>query len=249
MGVYVFIAIWSVLIGAFVLQNRNRSYEKNRKSYMFLLSCVLAIIMGLRATTVGQDTLSYKNMFDTVSSIPIDMLFNISSYSSKIGYVLLMKVCSYIVNDYFFFQIVVSVLFCIGISKFLLDHGRDMLLITMVFLGCGFYLSAFNVTREAIAVVLVVNAFTAIEEQKWKQAVILFLLAISIHLTALSFLWGVVIYIFKDKEWIIKWAPIITMIVGLGYEIVIELASKFFPMYFNYYKNYTKKKKVPVKSF
>jgi hypothetical protein len=194
--------------------------------------------MGLRNVSVGVDTSSYMQMFNNVSNMSIGEIFSYNAFFDKIGFVLLMKLCSSVVDNYFFFQLVISFCYCFGMKRFFEKSGMDIFPVSIIFIGSGLYLGAFNVCRELLAVMLLVNGWNYLLEKKYKKMAALYIIAISIHVTALCFVFASAIYWLKDHKYFFRIAPIIIGIVGGAYRVLIYYAAKFFPINHNNYGNW-----------
>ena len=90
------------------LRNGKLSINHNQQLYMILFALGCMAVMGFRSDAVGYDTVTYEYYYSIVVSTPIsNILSNFYFQSLEFGFVLLMKICSYISSDYFFFQFIV----------------------------------------------------------------------------------------------------------------------------------------------
>lgn len=134
-------AALTIFIIAFIIITDIDEYYHRRSDknvFLFVTFSACALVMGLRADSVGADTGTYHKMFDYVAQTPVHLLVREFYFESmEVGYVLLMKLSSFVVNDYHFFQFVASTLFCLLAAKFIKDNSYNYKLLTIIFLGTG----------------------------------------------------------------------------------------------------------------
>lgn len=235
MIVYVVLIVYVLLIGLFYSQN----VKHNKKIFCFMLFIALFFIMANRDLSVGVDSLSYYRIYLNVERAKWSQILNYKPYYPLMEFIIIMKICSIIVSNFFFFQAVVSVLYCAGMIKFIYDNCSNLFLSSIIFISCGLYLGAFNISREMLAVMIMINGWTLLSKDKYKGSIILFLLGVAMHFSSLVFALGFFAYFIINK-WskLVKIAPPMIIIAGIFYENLIELAQKYFPIYSNYYTNH-----------
>lgn len=102
-----------------------------------------------------------------IENVSFKEMISETIYNRRICYMALMKIISFLGGNYFVFQFLISIIFNYCVYKFISKNTQNPVLATSVFLGCGFYLSAMNVQREAIAVVLILRAWDLVNEKKY----------------------------------------------------------------------------------
>ena len=160
----------------FIFEGQNSKFfgfndlKFKRKIFLLCFFSAASLIMGFRGLTVGTDTAEYCEIYFYITQKSWTQIF--SSYGVftqfEIGYAILMKLSSCICDNYFYFQFLVSVLYCLGMACFFYSDTNDILCKLIVFLGIGVYFRAFNITRQAFAVMLLVNSWKALKNQKKK---------------------------------------------------------------------------------
>ncbi len=213
-------------------------FNRNKKIYMILFSFCCILLMGFRNDTVGYDTATYKNYFTIVEYTPIKVILGDFYFQSmEIGFVLLMKICSYILSDYFFFQFIVSALYCSGMARFIYRNSQNCIFASFIFLGTGLFLTAFNAQRQMLAVMLVVNSWDYFASKQYIKMLLLLTLAITIHTASVTFAIAYFIYFFRKNRIVYLFFVAGIAISIFYYDKVIDFAIQYFPMYNNYYSN------------
>lgn len=234
---YIILIVWMIVCYVLIIKNRRFNVEKGKKFFYIFFFVGCTIVMALRSESVGVDTQRYAQLFEMTKSVTINDMLQVSTYNRRIGYMLLMKLSGSMNGSYYFFQMVVSILFNYCSYKFISKNCESPFLAVSVFLGCGFYLSALNVARETLAVVIVLCAWNLLQEHKNIKALLLFIIAFSFHTTALVFLIAYLIYMIKDKQWVLRLLPIGVLAAAINYKTIIDFAAVYFISYDNYYKN------------
>ena len=231
--VYIFLVSWVIVCGIICFR-----YDKNYNVRFLVLSALcLVAIMGLRSLSVGVDTSTYSEYYYSVSNLSMkDIVSSFYTQSMEVGYCIFIKICSLIVKDYFFFQIVYAVIFTALIAKFLYDNSTNIFISLIVYLGIGAYLLSFNISRQMLAVAIVINGWTYLKKRKIVLALLLYALAISIHITAISFIIGYLIYVLRNKKVVMRVIPLIIVLLSLNYKWLLNIFynnSTLFKSYFH----------------
>lgn len=194
--------------------------------------------LGFRTVSVGVDTETYRILFDIISNTDFTSILS-GSYAStmEIGYALFMKICSLIINDYYFFQVVYSIIYCSLFARFILKETDNIYIGVVVFLGIGLFELPFNLARQILAVALVSNGWISFKNRNWKSLVLFMILAFLCHKTAILFTIVYILYFFRNNKLFIRLTPFIIAILVLTYEKWIKFGEVIFGGYGNYYSN------------
>lgn len=228
------------LAGLVFLQRRFPSEGSARQERWFtgIVFFAAALLMGLRGLTVGVDTLSYYNVFEAVRALSFA---DIGAESSILGvewfYLFLMKVFSVCGLNYFIFQVVVAFLYCFGMRRFILKSASNSFLATALFFGINLYLTAFNITRQLLAVMILANAWIVLTEGKNARFIAMVFIAALFHKTALLFFVVAIVFSFRQRKWLVRYlVPLFVIALLTNYDMILEIAS-IFGLYENYLKN------------
>lgn len=231
--------IGSALKNGFVLRSQSLSDENNsigmiRKEtrWMFFFMIICALVMGARAETVGEDTQRYMSYFNYVTSLPWESIrLGAINTGLDIGYVILMKGISLIYNNYYFFQMAISLFICVGFAYFIIKNKIDTAIGVSVFLGNGLFFAAFNTTRQSCAMTILLIAWSLLQEKKYLRVMLLTILAISIHMSAILFLIAMIIFVFRKHKFIYWIVPGSTILIGLLYRQLLSFLAGILPQY------------------
>ncbi len=207
-----------------------------RKIFLFSFFFIAILIMGFRALSVGTDTAEYKSIYFYVTQKNWQQVFKTYGIFTQfeIGYAVLMKFCSMICDNYFYFQFVSSIIYCTGMAVFIYSDTDDMIMRLFVFLGIGIYLRAFNIARQAMAIMLLMNCWKALKKKKTNLSVVLYVLAITCHSTSIVFAVVYLVELFKGKKKIVYALPFVLFIFVICAKPLISVIIELFPKYAGY---------------
>ena len=235
--VYIGLVFW-IIISSIICFGNHFDVNRNRKVFVILVFIVMCLIMAFRSVEVGADTSHYKAIFDLINNTSFrEITSNFYTYSMEIGYALFMKVCSLIYEDYYFFQVVFSVLFSILAARFVLEESDNIFIGVIVFLGIGVYTTTFNVARQMLAAMLVTNSWLFLKKGEKKKSILCVLVASTFHISALIFTVAFAIYFFRHNKRIIRLIPLIIVIGALNFSKLFLFITRYFTYYHNYYAN------------
>jgi len=170
----------------------------NSKKYFCILVFVLfSLIQGLRGNTVGNDTSNYIKFFELSKNMSFTDIFLMRHWVIEPGYGLLMKICSIIHFSPQMFLLVVAIIINGGLMYFIYKNSDNPFISVIIFMGVEFFTLSFTALRQMIAVILILNSYKFIKQQKIVKFILMVLLAASFHKSALIFL---PIYFLKDLK-------------------------------------------------
>ncbi len=210
-----------------------------RKVFVLFFFLLASLVMGFRDLTVGLDTNEYRNMWLYVTEQSYSTIF--SKYGIftgiELGYALLMKVCSVVFNNYYYFQLLCAIVFCLSTATFIYSDVEDIEMRILIFIGIGFYLLAFNVMRQLIAVMLIMNAWKLFDKKKYLPAFALYFFAVLLHSTAIFTIVIVPVAHFTKSQKFVNACPFALFACALLCAPLILAVVEFFPKYSEYILN------------
>lgn len=237
--IYYSLLLWVFIAGALCFCNTGKvNFKKNKMLFLLLSYIAIIFVLGMRNQTVGVDTKSYYAIFNKVSTVSFSELVKSYYYLTiEVGYVLLMKAVS-IFGNYYLFQFIVAAIACILFAKFIADNMQNYFLGIILFLGFDLYLLLFNISRQMLAVALIVNCWSCLNHRKKSKALVLFIFAGMMHTTAWLFVVIYLVYLVRNNRFIIRLLPIIGAIIIFSYRIILDKVATIVPHYANYYGNH-----------
>ena len=234
--VYVVLYIWLWMCGLLLL---GKSSDKRKRVFLFLFFTGCALVMGLRSYEVGIDTHNYYSGFYRISNMTFSEIFKLNH---DVGFSLIEKLFSLVAGNYYFFQFVMSMMYCYGMAYFIYYISNkylygELFSLCFIFLGLGMYLYTFNVFRQMFAAMLVVNSWILLDKGKLVKAAVLFVFASTIHISSIVFALAYMLYFLSRKhKWMAYVLPIGLIIIYFNIEPIINLAVSigFFEQYSEY---------------
>lgn len=234
--IYLLLVVFAYLLGFFLLRNKRISRPQN--VYVLAFMAVCGIIMGLRKVSVGVDTMSYQRFFNMVSEMDLSALFSRPYHNAvETPYLFLMKLCNMLGGNYYCFQFLISMIYCMGMGWFIKENCKSPFLGIIVFLGMQMFLQPLNITRQMLSVMLVVNGWTCLKQNRKIRATVLLVLAVCFQTSALVFFVAYGLYFFRKNGRVLRIVPLIGVLVALNYRLLIKLVSILIPKYHTYYTN------------
>lgn len=226
------IYIFSLLIFIFLSIVLKAYYEINqRKSQIliiFTFIVIFGVLAGIRHFEVGTDTKLYSSLF--LSSGMNSTWENIAT--SKYPVYDLYSSVLYRVNDNPQIMIFVNSLIIIcsvgySVKKLSLQPYTSCILYITLY----FYFNSMNISRQYIAMGLLLIGVTFLLDNKIKHYFIIYVLAVLVHSTAI---FGIVFYLLYRIKWTSKKFVILVILGGILPSILdklLQLYVSFFPYY------------------
>lgn len=192
---------------------------KKTQQLALLISClILWFFMAFRHVSVGVDTQFYSYVFTQFPDIPFHKVFTAVTYATpqrnwtfdfEPGYRLLNKLVSLFSDSPQAITIVNSTLIIGLLYLFIRRESPNFLLSVWLYLTLGIYQTEMNVTRNAIAILIVYNAMSYARDRKFRIYLAWCLAASTIHMAALLFI--PVYWLFHN----VKFTPKLTLMLVL----------------------------------
>lgn len=145
----------------------------------FVILFFLAFITAFRADIIGNDTISYINKYNVIASNGIG-----SISSMEIGYQILCYLFAVVGFDAHSFITIVSFVLYLFVWLFIKKYSSNPLFSVVLFFSMFFSFFASGI-RQSIALVMCLYAYQMIKDKRKRRAVLLILIASTIHTSAL----------------------------------------------------------------
>ena len=163
------------------------STKSNQLKKIFLFSIFLFAFLysGLRGKTVGLDTALWNSIFDNIVQNGLAELPRNTEVEK--GYMILNYLLGAIGLPSQSVIILGSAVICFSFYNIIKKYSKNYALSSLIFISTIFTVTM-NVSRQYIALAFLLYAFDAIIQKKQKKAILLILLATSMHYSAIIFL-------------------------------------------------------------
>lgn len=182
----IFNCILCLFIICFYLITHIDSKNKETKDKLFLIITffVLFILVGTRAMNVGNDTLSYLDLFKKSSIFKMSILDS-NTYYEK-GYLIFNVLLSYISSSSRFFMFAMSLIFNYAVFKFIKDNSKNYLLSVLMYINLLFFYQSMTMMRQFLALsIVLLFSFKYVKEKNLVKFLISIIVASLFHSTAL----------------------------------------------------------------
>lgn len=228
MTIYIILYITNIIAGIVFIPY----FKKGKTLYMLFTFLQLALLGGFRGITVGTDTAAYHDIFYKVQET--NTLKGLWEIREEFGYVLLNKLVAILGGGPQLVMFVTSAFIAGGFLIFITHNSDDIFFSVLLLLSLMLYFTSFNGIRQYMATVVLLNAYIFLKRKKLLPYLILCVLAISFHKTALLF---VPFYFINLVKWNQRRVIIllITIFVLTAFSsLLIDLVVKILPQYRHY---------------
>lgn len=195
---HVFTTISIVLLGLFLSLLKNENALKIRKVYLYIVSAILILESGLRGLSVGDDTLTYSNSFESIKRIPWTDIFQPVSFFARNsyedrdpGYDLFQKIFQIFSDDYRVYLFFIAIIFFTSLFHFLSKNTfglYELILAYLIYCTLFYYFFSITGIRQTITTTIALYCSKYIKEKKILKFGIPILLASFIHSSVLIIL-------------------------------------------------------------
>lgn len=241
MLIYYLLLIYIVFLYSVFL---NKKVLYNKKYFLFCAFFAIALIVGLRGVSTGEDTHHYLEVFDLVSKASWKTVltsiggFQISIWGERVEYLfaLLNKIISIFTNDGQIMLLIVSLLTMHLFARFIYRNISDhVFMSTFVFLCNGLFMASFNGIREMLAIAIIINAYDYIKNKHYRTATIIAIIAFFVHMSSIVMIPFFVVFTkVKNYKKGIRYMTLICMLLLVAIPVIPQLVIYLFPKYSAY---------------
>lgn len=193
-----YLVICILMLYPLSISNAGNISEKSTKRLSLEIACIILwFFMAFRAISVGVDTKFYSYAFTQFADIPFKDTFSAVTYATaeeswgfdfEPGYRLYNKLLSYFSNSPQMITICNSTIIILLLYNLIKNKSPDYLLSIWLYLTLGIYQTEMNVARNAIAILIIYNAFTFVWRKQFFKYALCCILAACFHKTAILFI-------------------------------------------------------------
>jgi hypothetical protein len=180
MNLYLFFSIYFIII----LISRYFIYNIKIHTffYIFTFFSLLFLFSVLRRLDIGNDTLSYKKIFDNVILLGIN-----TNPEIERGFLFFVYLFTLFSKDYYSFIFLYSAIIYLALLFFISKYSTNKF-ITILLFFLLFFSAYFNLFRQILAISIAFYSFESARKGKWILFVSSFLIAFTFHSSSLIIL-------------------------------------------------------------
>ena len=228
--------------------------KNSRKRLVWMAFCgaFLALLIGFRGESVGEDTRSYLNIAEYAHNLNWSQVFasfpksaySITDYGGGYYYVnkietLFLAFCKLIADIFNSEQLVLVFMASItvfGFFYFIWENSRNKYFSVYVFL-CEFaFMNSFNISRQMMAMSIGINTYTLLRKKKTAKAIVLLLISTMIHTSAIIYALLFFLFWVKDFNKFLKLIVVGSCIAPFLVPVVKWIVARTFPYYLGYFE-------------
>lgn len=215
---FIFISVYfiSILIISKIRICNNCAINKKyrmRKTQIFIALLPALLLLAFRSENTGQDLMTYKLEYFNMQNINFSVSWLLYHFSKREPIYLIIETLTGVISNWNFqVLIVITSLFqfVFMYKVFCKQKMRDInIVVPFAFFLCFVYIRSFSMIRQAMAMSVMLYAYTFLEERKYSKYWLYSFVAIGIHYTAFI---SILVY-FWAKEDKLKIFKRISMIV------------------------------------
>lgn len=200
-----------------------KELQKKKKIFVILQCIQWILISGLRAESVGADTVAYVWLFDMHKDMSWQDVFEqfrgyysgeASAVSIEPGFLLVEKVVATIWDNQVFYRFVIASIFMSALGRFVYKNSDDPFLAFMLYAGLFYNMFSLTGYRQVLSVAVgILWAYEYIKQRKFFKFILVVLLASTFHRSTLIF---IPFYFISQKKITAMYAvTVITGIIGM----------------------------------
>jgi len=165
-----------------ILTFKNNS-DKRQKVFLIIAVSILFLLVALRDESMGNDTIKYLDLYSKCAKEKWNMHIFGGYYEP--GYLVFNILLSYISPSRRFFMVIMSFLFNVAVYRFIKNNSKNYLLSILAYIGLLFFYSSMTMMRQFLAMSLVLESIRFAQEKKLIPFIIIIILALTMHSTAI----------------------------------------------------------------
>lgn len=222
--------LFSIPCYALLFQYVVRSDKKRNLFLCCIVGFQLFVTAAFRDVSVGGDLENYIPAYEHISKSSWDNLLLIPF---ETGYVFLNKIVSFITAEIRLLLIVISGYIVWGYIHAIYRNSLMSWLSLFLFIAMGFFTESLSMLRQAIAMVIILSGLKYVEERHFGKYVLVVILAMTFHLTAVATL---ILYpFFKLKLSVGNFIMLITacglFMLTIGRNLLDYFINNFYTLY------------------
>ena len=248
MTVYIILALLIALFSLYPYSKHNSI--RSRIVFLFLSFSAMVLVLGLRASSVGEDTSMYMGIFNKAQLVNWkDILANICGrtvfYTYSYGYqdtieslyLGLCKIIGLFTENPQVFLFMIAAITCALYAKFIFENTEHVVYATWIFLCEAIYMFAFNCIRQLLAISIALQAYKYLKKKQYINSAAILVLAFLIHNTSVICLLIIPIILLPKKyeKRFFKYMLIGSIVLPISISASSGIILRFLPRYAGYF--------------
>ena len=234
---HLLLLLYIVVCGLIVYHGKRPSYKKNR-SFTILSMIGVFFMEAFRGKNVGWDTIRYMLGFIQLNS---HVGYGLIAKKWEPLYYRLNEIIRLFTANPRWVLVVTSAIVIIGFSFFIIyniDEYSSAFWAVFLFITAGHYFNSMNLIRQYCAMAISLNIYTVLRKEQskknWIIAIILFVISLGFHDTALLAIGFFVPFIIQIRKRTIIETLLGSIVMLVFFSFVIRLIFKVLPQYSHY---------------
>ncbi len=208
--------------------------KRNAKLYLIIMFVIIGALMMLRSDEVGNDTITYVKAFKRITRV--DNIINYSKFEQfEKGFTYLMYGLSKISVEPQILFIVTGGFVAFSFARFIYKYSDLPWLSVFMFLTLQFYDLSLTGVRQILSIAIMLFSYDFIQKRQFWRFLILVLLAMSIHTSAVMFLLLYILASFKPNMFFYGVSFFVALVGTVSFSFVLGIIGKVFPQYLKYF--------------
>lgn len=179
--IYIFVLF---LLLFFFINFKTNNVSRNSKSCWYISLIVLILLSGLRYK-VGGDTFAYLNNYSEMPDFSEFSNFDFKQARYDFLWYVFCAICKLFSNDYFFMQLIHSILVNVLIFRFIRRYSISVFTSLLLYYVVAYLYFTTEIMRESLAVAIFLLSIDYYLEKKWIKYYIIALIAYFFHSSAI----------------------------------------------------------------
>lgn len=217
------------------------------KLFLFLLFTYMALIVGFRSISVGEDTAHFVDVFHRALDISwtktltsgTDVTYNTVfgvDLKIEVGFFILCKFIGSFTDNGQWLLFVVAITSCFLYAKFIYDNKLPIFLASYFFMCESFYMQLFNPMRQMLAISIGLQSISKFRNGNYAVGVLIVLFSCLFHKSVFLMLFIGVFYFLSKKEIsYVKAVLVISFWTVISISAIAEIIIYLVPRYKNYF--------------
>ena len=220
--------IYLVMLGFLVGYSLANTKEQRRSIY-YASVVFLLIIFIAQDFSVSIDIAEYMRQYAIIPTLTFGQML---THKFEIGYVLLCRLLEMTFESDRVLLLAMGVLILLPFGRFYDRESSQPMVALMAFVALGMYMHAIIFWRQLAAMAILTFAIPYIRQRKLLPFLLILLVAMSFHKTAVVFLWIYLIYNIPIGKWLLIGCAGLAAVLGFFGNAIIDLGiALLYPKY------------------